>query len=227
MDGQVNPGSTGGPLDPNDVDGGADAVSPSGAGGGGGRLGDQFFEQVGVWPVRLTFLSRTGLTLWGPAGNEDGRDLVLTRDGRLVLTGSEAALRAFVAQDEASSMAGVPGYQLLRQRLQDGTVRLDEPTAFDFRAVAHALDWPADRWDRDSFAALVDALNMLGDLAEALDDDELLARLDSREYVAQLERLTFLTDDEVAEAAVALDRPLLRQVVGMGIDHIERRVSSM
>jgi hypothetical protein len=65
---------------------------------------------------------------------------------------------------------------------------------------------------------------MLGDLAAALQDKELLAVLDSPQYVAVLERLTFLTDDEVAEAATALDRPLLRQLVGMGIDHVERRV---
>jgi hypothetical protein len=200
-----------------------DVAGPDGP-GGGPPLDDQLFERAGVWPVHLTFLSASGLTLWGPAGGSEGRDLVLTRGGRLVLAGSAAALRAFIAEDEASSLAGLPGYDLLRQAVQNGTVRLDDPTAFDYRAVAHALDWPPDRWDRDSFSALVDALNMLGDLAAALQDKELLAVLDSPQYVAVLERLTFLTDDEVAEAATALDRPLLRQLVGMGIDHVERRV---
>lgn len=199
-----------------------DAVDTAGASGG---ADDDLFELAGLWPVRLTFLQASGLTLWGPAGDEEGGDRVLTLDGRLVLSGSEMELRAFVARDAASSMAGLPGYERLRQRVRDGAAALEEQVAFDYRAVAHALDWPPQRWDLEACSALVDALNMLADLAEALQDGELLARFDDSDLVALLERLTFVTEDAVPAVVASLDRPVLRQLVGMGIDHIERRIA--
>lgn len=195
--------------------------------GAGGRADDDIFAQAELWPVRLTFLTANGLTLWGPGGGQDGHDRVLTLEGRLVLAGSQAALHAFVAHDESSSMVGLPGYALLQRRVRDGTVQLEEQVAFDYRAVAHALDWPPDRWDLKACSDLVDALNMLADLGEALQDDELLARFNRPAYVSILGRLTFLTEEEVPEAVTALDRPALRQIVGMGIDHIERRIAPL
>lgn len=150
-----------------------DAVDTEGAGGG---ADDALFELAEVWPVRLTFLTASGLTLWGPAGEQDGQDRVITLDDRLVLCGSEVKLRAFIARDEASSMSGLPGYERLRLRVRDGTASIEEQVAFDYRAVAHALVWPPERWDLEACSALVDALNMLADLAEALQDGELLAR---------------------------------------------------
>ena len=83
--------------------------------GAGGAADDQLFEEAALWPVRLTFLTANGLTLWGAAGKvQDGPgDRVLTLGCPfLVLAGAEEALRAFVAQDGASSIAGLPGYEV-------------------------------------------------------------------------------------------------------------------
>jgi hypothetical protein len=184
---------------------------------------DALFERAELWPVRLTFLTASGLTLWGPARIEDGPDRVLTFDGDLVLAGSEPTLRTFIATRE-NSMVGLPGYQFLRQRVREGGARLDEQVGFDYRAVAQALDWPTEQWDLDAVVGLVNALNMLGDVADELQDEELIAQMDSPEYLAILERLTFLSESEVPDAVAALDRPFLRLLVGMGIDHIERRI---
>jgi hypothetical protein len=188
-----------------------------------------FFERVDLWPVRLTFLSKSGITLYGTAGTRDGHDRLLTQADRLVLARSEPQLRAFLNRDHSSSLVGLPGYEHLRTHVREGAARLDEILTWDYGAVARALHWPPAEWGLTACAALIDALNMLPELASALGDRELLAELDTPAYVAQRDLLGFAhdaMDDEVAEAVAALDRVLLRRIIGLGIQHVERRIAA-
>lgn len=185
---------------------------------------DPVFEYAALWPVGLTFLRSHGLTLWGSGGDKEGRDHVLTVEGELVLCADGQVLQAFIAGDPAGSLSGLPGYERLRAWARTHTGPVEPVVAFDYRAVAAALDRARDRWDRDAAGDLLDAMNMLYDVAAALDEHELLEQFDAGAYGALVDRVTFVEEEEFPAMMRTLDTDGLRRLLGAAVNRIERRV---
>ncbi|HEX2026714.1 MAG TPA: hypothetical protein VHF25_01810 [Nitriliruptorales bacterium] len=190
----------------------------------GPTTSDPVFERAALWPVGLTFLHSHGLTLWGSGGDPEGRDHVLTVEGELVLCANGQVLQAFVAGDTTSSLAGLPGYEHLRAWARTYAGPVEPELAFDYRAVAASLEWRTDRWDRDAAGDLLDAMNMLYDVAAALDEHELLEQFDAGAYGALVDQVTFVEEEEFHTVVRTLDMDGLRRLLGAAVDRIERRV---
>lgn len=184
----------------------------------------QLWEQAELWPLRLTFLDIDGVTLWGTAGAADSRDRLLVESEQLVLADDPATLRRYIADDTHSVLAGLPGYEWLRERAQLDTVTLQPVLAFDYRAVAASLTRPPDAWTRDDCADLLDALNMLSDIADALADDELQREFDLAPFTTLQEHLTFLDEGEsCTDALHEVDLDAINHLIGMAIGRAQRR----
>ena len=143
--------------------------------------------------------------------------------GRLVLPPSEVLPRAYVAADADSLLADLPGCALLREHATAGGA-LSPFVEYDYRAVAAALLRPADEWDRDDCGGVLNALNMLSDLAIALRDDDLAAEFDGSAFVLLQERLTFLDEGELPGALEGIDLEAIFRMVGQGVERIECRI---
>lgn len=161
-------------------------------------IDENVFERARLWPVRIVLTDAAGVTLWG-AGREEGPDVALTVGGRLALFRSPADLSRFVAGGDGGSFAGTPGLASLRAELA-GRPLAPILTA-DYRAVAAALRRPAEEWDLAGLGDLLDAFNLLIDVAAGLPDAGLGPILDDPDLRDLLDRLTFVTGEEVPELA--------------------------
>jgi hypothetical protein len=184
---------------------------------------DARYERAELWPVGLTFIESGGLTLWGSGGAPDGRDRLLVDAGRLVLLPSPARLGEYVSRDTSSALASLPGYPVLREH-----VAMPHPLApvveHDYRAVAAVLQGSADAWTREDCSDLLDALNMLSDIALALEDDDLARAFDDEPFVVFQERVTFLEEEDLPAARRDFDTGGLFRLLGQALARIQRRI---
>lgn len=136
------------------------------------------FDDCEIWPVFLRFPDVAGYTLWGNGGDVD--DLVLARDNHPLLFPDPVALAAFVAQDQDSNLALLPGYEDLRKAAATlpGKVWKSSAVAYRFDLALEAVNEAPDGWDMGTVATVGDVLSMLTDLACTQADEEVVALLD-------------------------------------------------
>lgn len=186
---------------------------------------DRLFERAELWPVRLRLRSASGLTLWGSARSDDERDRVLTSARRLVLLASEQELWRCVHSPAPNELRVLKGWRILQEGLQDAPISWLAPVfTCDYPAISGAL-LTRETWCHARSEELLNALNLLTDIARTLQLAELAEAMRTPDVTAILDRLTFLDDDEPPLDAGTLHASVLRRVVQLGMDQLDGRIT--
>lgn len=182
-------------------------------------MSDDVFERLALWPLRLQFVEKEGFGLWGSGDDQEGEDHVLTVAGRLVLMPTLAELRRFVAADITNPMVHLPGYAELRELLGDETVQLSPALTVNYSHALATMTKPSDEWTRDDASDVLDALNLLYDIARALEERDMTERFHTGVYRALADQLTFAAADEIAAALADVDS---RAALAALLDDVQR-----
>ena len=143
------------------------------------------FDDSEIWPVFLRFPSLAGYTLWGNGGEVE--DMVLARDHHPLVFPDPVALAAFVAQDQVSNMASLPGYGDLRKAAAlPGKVWKSSAVAYRFDLALELANDAPEGWDMGTVATMGDVLTMLSDLARTVGDPQALSLLDDASPLGHL-----------------------------------------
>jgi hypothetical protein len=142
------------------------------------RAATEFWESVGILPVRLAFAEGAGLTL--RCYVEDTARF-LGRELTVDVFRSDEELSSFIEQGEPNDLAALATWGAVVEADADPIVAAED--SYDFEQVTRMLDGTADRWD----------IALLGQVAEAA--------LDLAEY-CHLERVNDLLapDTELGRA---------------------------
>lgn len=159
-------------------------------------LSPEHFDEIGIWPIQIRILDKTGLTLWA---DNDEEDLLLAASNNLLLFKNMASLEGFVKRGRSCNISHLSGYEQLRHTLRITRHHLQPDTFYDFNSIKllfHKEDW--SEWELTDCATILDSLNLLYDYSVTANDQLTLSILtgESGSEVSQLmNELTFIEQD--------------------------------
>jgi len=132
-----------------------------------------FWEQVGIDPVRIMTASGTVYTL---RCYFDDRPIFLGRNGRISVFGSERALARYLADEHDHDLSDLSTYDDIRTAATDGSLRVDvtEDNIYVLTGLVDDIADGPDAIDRDQLDLAVEFLRDLGDYSEEDTADTLL-----------------------------------------------------
>jgi hypothetical protein len=151
-------------------------------------------DEIGVWPIQIRILDKTGLTLWT---DNDEHDLLLAAANNLLLFKKLSSLEQFVKRGRSCNISHLPGFQQLQNMLMTGHLQPD--TLYDFNSIKSLFqkeDW--SEWGLTDCTTILDSLNLLYDYSVTADDQLTLSLLtgESGSEISQLmNELTFIEQD--------------------------------
>jgi hypothetical protein len=164
-------------------------------------------ELVDLWPISIEIGEQELFSLWGEGGGE--QDLVLARDDRLIVAGSLADLYAHVAH-EVTNIRALPTYPGLEEALRNESWPTQYIYArYSFDRILDPRNLDVGSWSREQANEMLNALNLLWDIANSIDDRDLTASL--RAGGGPMANLAdYLT---AAEGLLAFERPSGEEIV--------------
>ena len=140
-----------------------------------GGHGDAVFQRAEMWPVRLRLPAKSGITVWGPIGDDDK---LLAAGGLVMLFRGEEALRRFLQTDPTHSLVASGGYQSFRTWAVEASGWSSGSFNADCVWVRTQLRRPRwDRWSLSTSLQILSSLNTLWDVGITAEDDSINDRM--------------------------------------------------
>lgn len=159
-------------------------------------LSPEHLNEIGVWPIQIRILDKTGLTLWT---DNDEHDLLLAAANNLLLFKKISSLEQFVKRGRSCNISHLPGFQQLQNTLRVTTGHLQPDTLYDFNSIKSLFekeDW--SEWGLTDCSYILDSLNLLYDYSVSADDQLTLSLLTGKsgsEISQLMNELTFIEQD--------------------------------
>ncbi|MGB3354269.1 MAG: primosomal protein [Mycobacterium sp.] len=156
---------------------------------------DDFWQRVGIDPVRIMTSSNTFFTL--RCYLED-RPIFLGRNGRISVFGSERALARYLADEHDHDLSDLATYDDIRTAATDGSLRVDvtDDNVYVLTDIVDDLAEGPEGVDRDQLEL---AVELLRDVADYADDTSVEPKLAADAPLGHL--ITYVLDPE------SVDRP--------------------
>lgn len=179
---------------------------------------EDFWEKVGIDPVRIMMASGTVCTL---RCYVDDRPIFLGRNGRVSVFGSERALARYLADEHDHDLADLSTYDDIRTAATDGSlhVEITEGNIYVLTGLVDDIADGPDGIDRDQMDLVVEFLQDLGDYSE---DDTVKKLLCADHPLGQM--ITYVLDADGAEPVQRPEPPYAGAVTGW--EELERFVES-
>jgi hypothetical protein len=164
-------------------------------------------ELIDLWPISIEIDEHELFSLWGEGGGE--RDVVLARDHRLILAGSLAGLYAR-ASHEVTNIRALPMYPGFEEALRNESWPTQYISArYSFDRIFDPRNLDVGSWSREQADEMLNALNLLWDIANSIDDPDLIASL-RRGGGPMSDLADYLT---AAKGLLAVERPSGEEIV--------------
>lgn len=191
-------------------------------------LAEKAVDKIYIWPLKVRLLGKTGYTLWTQLSDENETDVLLAIGENILLFKTFKSMTDFVASGSASNIAATKGYRNLFELIikgRDSQELFAPDNNYDFNRTGEILKaghW--ERWTINNSAKVLNALNLLWDMAKTLDDLEIIDSMKRgtplREF---MNTLSFITRKDLADLA-KLDAQYLSSIYYQNLARIERRI---